>query len=389
MTTTGELAAARPSASSSFVPGVHAARAVAVLLVLAAHVVGLWTNQEDFRYLPWQAYLKVVIDPLRIDHQAGGHMGLLLFFVVSGYIVSQAAEADGRLAFAVKRAARLLPPMVIAVAATLAVAAFDRALGVPMPNEFVADRAFSWHSVTEAVGLGPTFGGIGVLFVLWTLNVEYQWYVLLGIALGPAVRRPLASTIAMMVTVAMLVRFAPASLGPLAFSIDHLTYVLVILVGRWIYIADRRAVAWPVAAVGVAASILLYVGLRLPLDGAELLTGEHPRIAAVLWATLIFVLLLRAVRGPLWKPVRFVGDVSYGIYLFHIPIMWLVLPVISPGGRLFTLGIATTVGLVLLAAWASYRFVETPIRRDVRRRLSRGPHRPTADVPPMEAVSGG
>lgn len=138
--------------------------------------------------------------------------------------------------------------------------------------------------------------------------------------------------------------------------------------------------AWRWAALGIAGTIGLYLAVRLPLDGPQLISGDHPHIAAVLWATAIFLVLLRVVRGRLWAPVRFVGDVSYGIYLFHIPVMWLVLPVISPGGRLFTLGMAVTVALVFLAAWASYRFVETPIRRGVRRRLeghidrsSRGP----------------
>ena len=61
-----------------YVPGVHAARAAAVTLVLAAHIVGLWTNAKQFEWFPWQLYLGG-IDLLRIDHQAGGHMGLMLF----------------------------------------------------------------------------------------------------------------------------------------------------------------------------------------------------------------------------------------------------------------------------------------------------------------------
>jgi len=97
-----------PRATHAFIPGVHVARAVAVLLVLAAHTVGLWTKQENFVYAPWQACLGLVIEPLRIDHQAGGHMGPLVFFLVSGYIVSQAAEGDSRSGFALKPAARLL-----------------------------------------------------------------------------------------------------------------------------------------------------------------------------------------------------------------------------------------------------------------------------------------
>jgi peptidoglycan/LPS O-acetylase OafA/YrhL len=373
------------SERADFVPGVHVARACAILLVLAAHVIGLWTNQENFRYLPWQAYLKLVIDPLRIDHQAGGHMGLLLFFLVSGYIVSQAAEADSRASFALKRAARLIPAMVLAVGATILVASYDAGLGVQRPPDFNPDRAYSWHAIAEAVGLGTTFGGISVLFVLWTLYVEYQWYALLWAAGGIAARRPVMSTIGFMVAVLLLILFLSGPIGPLTIT-GSLGYVFVILIGRWIYIAHQRSVSIAWATVGIVGCLVLYAWTVWPEAGMEVLTGAHPRIAAVLWATVIFVGLLRFVRGMPWRPIRFVADVSYGIYLFHIPAMWLVLPVISPGGRLFTLGIAATVGLVMLAAWASYRFVETPIRRAVRRFIETREASGPATIAPEPAV---
>jgi peptidoglycan/LPS O-acetylase OafA/YrhL len=366
------------------VPGVHVARACAILLVLAAHVVGLWTNQENFRYLPWQAYLKLVIDPLRIDHQAGGNMGLLLFFLVSGYIVSQAAEDDTRASFALKRAARLVPAMMLAVAATLAVASFDAAIGAQLPSQFVPERAYSWYAIPEAVGLGITFGGNAVLFVLWTLYVEYQWYALLWAARGPASRWPLASTVGFMVVVFVLIAFVPGQVGPLTIT-ALLGYVFMILIGRWIYVAHQRAVPAAWAAAGIAGCLALYAWSLWPEAGMDVVSGSHPRIAAALWATGIFMILLRFVRGTPWKPVRFVADVSYGIYLFHIPVMWLVLPIISPGGRLFTLGIIVTVSLVMIVAGASYRFVETPIRRAVRRLVDAG-DRGGAAPTPVETV---
>jgi peptidoglycan/LPS O-acetylase OafA/YrhL len=364
----------RPTAgigAGGFVPGVQVARAVAVLLVLAAHVVGLWTNQEQFRYPPWQVYLKG-IDTLRIDHQAGGHMGLLLFFLVSGYIVSQAADSDTRIGFAFKRAARLIPAMILAVGATIVVGSLDQAAGFALPlgyNPAVAPA----HALAEAVGLGPLLGGNAILFVLWTLNVEYEWYVLLAVLSGFARRHPAAATVAAMAVVFAFVEAVPAQFGPFTFSSDTATYIFVILIGRWIYVAHRRYVGVVAGVAGAVACLGLYAFTRWKFDGLDVVSGAHPRLAAALWATLIFCVLLRFVQSKPWRPVMFIADISYGIYLFHIPIMWLVLPIVSPGGRLFTLGLAITVALVIAVSWASYRFVETPIRRAVRRRLaSRG-----------------
>ena len=353
------------------VAGVHAARALAVTLVLAAHMVGLWTNSETFRWWPWQAYLGLIIDPLRIDHQAGGHVGLLLFFLVSGYIVSQAADGETRRAFAIKRAARLLPAMALAVLLTLLVATLGRSLDWPPMPGFSPDRAYSAWTLAESVGLGLFFGGNAVLFVLWSINVEYWWYLLLGLFAGLAKRRPVGATLLItVVTAAATLPPTDPGVGPLQLGRNVLTYTFVILIGRWIYLRRSRGVSRLAATVGITATFLLYVGARWRFDGSELLRGGHPRALSVLWATGIFYLLLRLVKSGPWRPVAFVGDISYGLYLFHIPVMWLVLPVVSPGGRWFLLGLTLAVGLTVSLAWASYRIVETPVRRLVRRYLS-------------------
>ena len=368
---TGGGTAAGGHVTGGYVAGVHAARALAITLVLAAHIIGLWTNHEQFRWWVWQAYLGLIIDPLRIDHQAGGHMGLLLFFLVSGYIVSQAAEGESRYAFIVKRTARLVPVMALAVGVTLLVATLGRHLGWTPVEGFDAARAYAGWTVAEALGLGLFFGGNGVLFVLWSLHVEYWWYLLLTVFSGLVRRRPVTATLVMAaVASALALPGTDPGLGPLHVSSSLMTYLFVILIGRWIYLHTHLGLNAGWAALGGALMFAAYVGGRWRYDGRELVSGEHPRALAVLWATAIFCLLLRYVRGNLWRPVTFIGDISYGLYVFHIPVMWLVLPVVSPGGRWFPLGVAVTVATLLVVAWSSYRYVETPIRRLARQHLA-------------------
>lgn len=359
---------------SGYVPGVHASRALAVTLVLAAHIVGLWTGVVGFEWLPWQVYLGG-IDLLRVDHQAGGHAGLLLFFLVSGYIVSQAAAADTALAFAVKRLARLLPAMVIAVAITVAVGAIGREQRWPGIPGLAPDRAFSPWAAVEAVGLAPTFAGIGVLFVLWTLHVEYYWYLLLGMLIGPSRRRPAAATVGLAGMVLGLWYVSSYISGPVRLVGVHLSYVFVILIGRLVYLRHQRLLSMPAAVAGGVAMAALYAWTQWPNEGQALWSGAHPRLLAVAWAVAWFLLLLRFVRSGPWRPVAFVADISYGLYLFHIPMMFLVLPIVSPGGRWFALGILVTVAVTVALAWLSYRFVETPIRRAARARLEGGASR--------------
>ncbi|MEO6712029.1 MAG: acyltransferase [Mycobacteriales bacterium] len=356
-----------------YVPGVHAARALAVTLVLAAHIIGIWGNLQGARWFLWQAWLVGVVDVLRFDDQAGGHFGLLIFFLLSGYIVSQAAEDDGVTAFVVKRAARLIPAMAIAVGFTMLVASIGRARGWTPVSEFNADRAFSGWTVLEAFGLGPTFGGLAALGVLWSLSVEYYWYAILAVLIAPARRWPAATT-AVMVAIVYWLYQLPAATSDRTPQIarGHLPYVLIVLMGRWVYLGHRRVTSWLVAAAGGLATTAVFVAMQRTDAELRVLFGTtKPRMLSLAWAVLVFSLLLRFVRSGPWKPVAFIGDISYGLYLFHIPVMFLVLPIISPGGRLMPVGVVVTVTATVALAWLSLRFVEIPLRRRARALLGR------------------
>lgn len=353
---------------SGFVPGVHAARALAVSMVLAAHIVGLWTNAEQFRWFPWQLYLGG-INLLRVDHQAGGHVGLLLFFLVSGYIVSQAADSDSRSAFVVKRAARLLPAMILAVAVTVGVATLGRHLSWPTLYGFDPERAYSAHTLLEAVGLGLVFGGLGVLFTLWSLSVEIYWYALLSLAIGLVKVRAVAATLLFAAVISVYGLLDATVLG--GPKLTAYNYVLVMLIGRWIYLHASHRTTAGIAIAGASLVAALYGATVWWYEGVVVVPDAVQRIVALGWAVILFLFLHRFIQNGPWRPVAFIGDISYGLYLFHLPVMWLVLPVISPGGRWFEVGIAITVALTIATAWASHRFLETPIRRSARRWLAR------------------
>lgn len=360
-------AGTRESVGRAYVPGVHAARAAAVAIVVLTHINGLWTNAEGFTWIGWRAWL-FGIDTLHIDYQAGAHTGLLLFFLVSGYIVSQVAERESRLEFGAKRAARLIPAMVLAVALTVGVAAIGREVGWTEITALDPDRAFGPEALLEAFGLSVTFvGGTVALFPLWTLTVEYYWYVLLGAFIGVVRQRAVAATIGIAICVFGLTQAARFLDGPI--FIGSAAFVFIILIGRWIYMFDRGQVGAIGAVAGALAMTATYGAVQWSAYGSDVISGSHPRLLSVAWSVVLFMLLLRLVkRGPA-RPVAFIADISYGLYLFHIPVMFAVLPIVSPAGRLFPLGILITAAATVLIAWLSYRYVETPTRRWVRRRI--------------------
>src|SRR3954471_16652580 len=97
---------------SGFEPGVQAARALAATVVVFVHMfsIGVATPETQFAgYLKWDELTRTI----GLDDEHGAKAGVFLFFLVSGYIVSQVAAVERRWTFLAKRAARLLPAMIL------------------------------------------------------------------------------------------------------------------------------------------------------------------------------------------------------------------------------------------------------------------------------------
>ena len=210
---------------------------------------------------------------------------------------------------------------------------------------------------------------------MWTLAVEYYWYFLLFAFMWFCRTRPVLGTLLMQLALVLLFWVAPpvVSAGSLGLWRPWIAPVGVVLVGRWVYL-----VRCGLGLVPGVAGALSAVGMYLALDSAQLGNVTNEMLISssltVIWASAIFCCLLAVLRGRLWGPVNLMAEISYGMYLYHIPIAWVLLTTFVPtGGRWMLLEVllsfAATVGIALL----SHTFVEKPIRNAVRRRLGNRP----------------
>ncbi|NHC46349.1 acyltransferase family protein [Motilibacter aurantiacus] len=202
-------------------------------------------------------------------------------------------------------------------------------------------------------------------------------------------RWPVGITVALTAAVSALGLFVEdRTFGPASPNVSLVPYLLVILLGRWVYLwhSDRLATL-PAVGAGVAV-LVLYTLSQRHFVGADAYSGAYPRWLAALWATVLFLALLRFVTSGPWRPIAFVADISYGLYLFHIPVMWVVLPIVSPNGTRLTLGFTCTAAALVLVAWASERFVERPVRRGARATLARWHGRKGVDRVAVPSLRG-
>ncbi|GAB3873450.1 acyltransferase family protein [Terrabacter terrigena] len=369
-------------------------------------------QRGDIQGMRALAVLLVMMSHAAVPGFAGGFVGVDVFFVISGFLITgilvRESDRTGRISIAsfyARRARRILPAGTVVLVATVAVSALVYTAGrLEQTVDHVIWAAFFAANIYSARSGSDYFSEESFrtpVLHFWSLAVEEQFYLvwpaLIALVLfalrrwtrrratgevpAAELRRTRLRWLVLTVTVIGGVSLAwsvhQTQAEPISAYYSSLTRGWELCVGALLALcagsvarlpgAVKAAASWlGLVAIAVAAyrfsSATPFPGYQalLPVLGAALLLGggiEGPRRGAR-------VLLDVA-------PLRWVGDISYSLYLWHWP--FLVLPAVYLA-RDLTLGerVVTMVGATAVA-WLSYRFVETPIRESRRLAHRRGP----------------
>ncbi|MBW9214114.1 acyltransferase [Mumia sp. zg.B53] len=370
MSSTVESRRARPAVGASVPqatpvrPEIQGLRAIAVGLVVVFH---LWPNR-----LP------------------GGYLGVDVFFVISGYLITahilRESDRTGTIAlgaFWARRARRLLPAAYLVLAASLVavVVWVPRMLWQQFAREIGAAALYveNWALAHDAVDYLAADNVASPAQHYWTLSAEEQFYlvwpllVLAGLWLAPVLAPSLGVRRQRLAVGGVL---GAVTLASFAYSL----YLTAADPARSYFVTTTRA--WEFGAGAMLAFVPVLAGrrhIRAAISWAGLLllvvcalrmTEETPMPGtAAVWVVLGTCALLWAghpevgwspTRALAWRPAQFVGDVSYSIYLWHWPLI-VILPYATGSdlGMLDKLAIALA---TLLLAWATKVWVEDPVR---------------------------
>ncbi|MFH9075365.1 acyltransferase family protein [Streptomyces alboflavus] len=333
-------------------------------------------------------------------HLSGGFLGVDLFFVLSGYLITGLllGEAAGRGrvalgAFWVRRVRRLLPALccvvVVTVAATWAWGSAEQLRFALDDLPWVGAQAVNWHYIAEQIGYWNA-SDTRVFAHLWSIGVEWQFYLAWPLVVAVAARgRWGERVVAVLAGAGALVCLAlTVSLGA---AVDTTrayegtdTRGAALLLGALVATAPVRGLARRVPrraadpvclalACGLAAAWAVTEGEKAPL----LFQGglfAHSLAAAVLIVLMAQVPGTRSARIAGGRLPRGLGKVSYSLYLWHWPVYLLLLPRLTALGDLG--GTAVAIGVSLVAAAVTTRLVEDPVR--LRTGWARGGRGPVA-----------
>lgn len=330
------------------------------------------------------AVLAVVFHHFEIPGFSGGFSGVDIFFVISGYLITSLVLdelAAGRFTlshFFARRVRRLAPALIL-----LIIAALGAGVALQPPRAFEAlgesviaslaliTNVYFWAQTTDYFGASAD---TKPFLHLWSLAVEEQFYLAFPIAVMLAGRLGRGTLWAGMLVAAtaslVLAIWAAANAPTMGFYLLP-TRAWELLLGA--FLAHRRVGQFPLArrtatVAGISGLALLIAGITGATAGAGRLV---PAALAPCLGTLL-ILWSGAGSGSVvtrrllnWRPLVFVGLISYSLYLWHWPIRTFVRHTLV----LEPLDVVTTVAAITASfaiAALSWRYVERPWRQSAR-----------------------
>jgi peptidoglycan/LPS O-acetylase OafA/YrhL len=348
-----------------YMPGLDGLRALSVLAVIAYHLDLQWAQ--------------------------GGLLGVGIFFVLSGYLITDQIilvwKTSKRLSivnFWIRRLRRLLPAMIcMLMFVALWLICIDFSRFQALKGDFLSSLFYvnNWYLIFHKVSYFESFGPPSPIGHLWSLSIEEQFYVVwpivlvIGIKLVPHRGKLLLWILvcAAISAIAMAIIYKPGT-DPSRVYYGTDTRAFALLIGA------ALAVIWPswklshrisssartlldaVGSLGVFTLMILMV--RTNEFDDSLYRGGFLYLS-FLTAAVIAVLAHPGSRlGKIMgcKPLVWVGKRSYSLYIWHYPVIILSSPAVNTEGVRFThILLQLTVSFILSAL--SYKYVEEPVRR--------------------------
>lgn len=301
--------------------------------------------------------------PLSVD-LGPGHFGVELFFIISGFVILMTIERKKTVReFVVSRAARLMPAFLGALVMATVIRTLSPVplLDTPTVPQFLAN-------LTMAASL---LGQTGMDMPYWTLTYELVFYIGMGLILAIGMLRwtewfgLLAVAVSCLFIALLDVRLHHRS--SILLLVYYSNFFLIGICLYRIHSGMARPVTWTALVVAIAVTAL---------GGGEKSFDTPGRIylpLAIAFTALVWFAIGRHGKWLAWRPLAFLGQISYPLYLIHVALGFLVIRWTVAQGWSTLAGVVAAGIVSLIVATLMHYFIELPGGRWLRTALTRRP----------------
>lgn len=355
----------RSANSKRYMPGIDGLRALSVLAVIAYHLNLKWAQ--------------------------GGLLGVGIFFVISGYLITDQIMSEWKkrgslnlINFWIRRARRLLPAMIaMLLFVALWLLCADSSRLEALKGDFLSSLFYvnNWYLIFHKVSYFESFGPASPIGHLWSLSIEEQFYMvwplLLVLGLKTTRRR---GKLALMIlgfaavsALAMAMIYVPGT-DPSRVYYGTDTRAFALLIGAALAIiwpsqklsehvsGGERAILDIIGVLGIV--VLLFLMYRINEYDNSLYRGGFVLVSFIAAAVIAVLAHPSSIMGKIMgiSPLRWIGVRSYSLYVWHYPVIILTNPAVNTDGiSVGRIILQLTASLIL--SGLSFKYIEEPLRR--------------------------
>lgn len=331
-------------------------RVMAILFVMWDHMVPFILDGLEYNWYPLQFVRNFISDPLAIM-QDFGSFGVMIFFLCSGFIITYVAQRETMKEFIIKRLFRIYPGLIFSV--------FSLWI-LQWIYTNITDNITYWGQFGAKEWIfGGTLGNyfIGKANVIngvtWTLIIEVIFYILCGITYYFLKKKPLFEVFLMM-AVSMLSIVTASSFGDVWYGIaSSISYIVIVVFGQILcyFWCKRINFSTTVALLIINYYILIK---KIAFFSPEYYVGANFMAVSFMFAFLLFIIgMLINDKIRLNRIFKIIDKLSYALYLNHLPLSQLVIPLLYK--RIgYDISLIITLGIVVMISIFQYKWVELP-----------------------------
>jgi peptidoglycan/LPS O-acetylase OafA/YrhL len=325
-------------------------RGPAALLVMWDHFTGTWPEKMKVHWFISEIVREYINTPLVII-QDFGFMGVVVFFLISGYLITHVAQREDRFVFVVKRFFRIYPPLFFSIV-LIVIFGFFKGVYYKAWDVVFAATLFNYLNVPQ----NPVNGAA------WTLIIEVLFYILVCLFMTPIKKMAVLGSL-LISTSCLIAILSSRNLGDNYFLFAvNMSFVPYLLMGQLLYYVHNKRISFGTFAL---LTMFNYFIIMKGIISIHSNFYQPSNSYGVTFVYSYFIFTIAMISNE-WlrenivvRCLSYFSKISYSLYMIHATIGFFLLDILMP--RIgYSLALLVTVFTFIFCSHWVYYLIEKP-----------------------------